>query len=60
MSDLPLGIAATTQAQPKPTIVLIHGLWMSPASWEDWIAFFESKGYKKMPLLVNLPRFIRC
>ncbi|KAL6786362.1 Alpha/Beta hydrolase protein [Trichoderma sp. SZMC 28012] len=27
------------------TIVLIHGLWMTPLSWEYWIDRFKSKGY---------------
>jgi pimeloyl-ACP methyl ester carboxylesterase len=27
------------------TIVLIHGLWMTPRSWEDWIARYKSRGY---------------
>src|ERR1700745_155539 len=29
----------------KPTIVLIHGLWLTPLSWEGWKQRFESKGY---------------
>jgi len=28
------------------TIVLIHGLWMTPRSWEKWIERFESQGYR--------------
>jgi alpha-beta hydrolase superfamily lysophospholipase len=28
------------------TIVLIHGLWMNPKSWEKWIERYESRGYK--------------
>jgi pimeloyl-ACP methyl ester carboxylesterase len=28
------------------TIVLIHGFWVTPRSWEDWIARYESKGYR--------------
>jgi len=28
------------------TIVLIHGFWVTPRSWEDWIAHYESKGYR--------------
>jgi pimeloyl-ACP methyl ester carboxylesterase len=28
------------------TIVLIHGLWMTPRSWEKWIERFEARGYK--------------
>jgi pimeloyl-ACP methyl ester carboxylesterase len=28
------------------TIVLVHGFWVTPLSWEDWIAHYESKGYK--------------
>jgi pimeloyl-ACP methyl ester carboxylesterase len=26
------------------TIVLIHGLWMTPRSWEKWIERFQSRG----------------
>jgi pimeloyl-ACP methyl ester carboxylesterase len=32
-------------AAQKPTIVLIHGLWLTPLSWEGWRRRFESKGY---------------
>jgi pimeloyl-ACP methyl ester carboxylesterase len=28
------------------TIVLIHGLWMTPRSWEQWVPYFEGKGYR--------------
>jgi pimeloyl-ACP methyl ester carboxylesterase len=28
-----------------PTIVLIHGLWLTPRSWEGWKARFEERGY---------------
>jgi pimeloyl-ACP methyl ester carboxylesterase len=27
------------------TIVLIHGFWVTPRSWEDWIARYEAKGF---------------
>jgi pimeloyl-ACP methyl ester carboxylesterase len=27
------------------TIVLIHGFWVTPRSWEHWIAHYEAKGY---------------
>jgi pimeloyl-ACP methyl ester carboxylesterase len=27
------------------TIVLIHGLWMTPRSWEHWKERYESRGY---------------
>ena len=27
------------------TIVLIHGFWVTPRSWEDWIAHYEKKGF---------------
>jgi pimeloyl-ACP methyl ester carboxylesterase len=27
------------------TIVLIHGFWVTPRSWEDWIDHYEAKGY---------------
>src|SRR3712207_9576742 len=28
------------------TIVLIHGLWVTPRSWEEWIPYYEAKGYR--------------
>jgi pimeloyl-ACP methyl ester carboxylesterase len=31
----------------KPdTIVLIHGFWVTPRSWEHWIPRYESQGYR--------------
>ncbi|MFJ2519203.1 alpha/beta hydrolase [Cellulosimicrobium cellulans] len=26
------------------TVVLIHGLWMTPRSWEHWVTHYEAKG----------------
>jgi pimeloyl-ACP methyl ester carboxylesterase len=31
---------------PPDTIVLIHGFWVTPRSWEEWIAHYEAKGYR--------------
>jgi pimeloyl-ACP methyl ester carboxylesterase len=28
------------------TIVLVHGFWVTPRSWEDWVAHYEAKGYR--------------
>ncbi|MFC4016420.1 alpha/beta hydrolase [Micromonospora sp. GCM10011542] len=28
------------------TIVLIHGLWLTPRSWEHWVPYYESKGHR--------------
>jgi pimeloyl-ACP methyl ester carboxylesterase len=28
------------------TIVLIHGLWMTPLSWEHWIDRYEARGFR--------------
>lgn len=33
-----------TQIQSK-TIVFAHGLFMNPKSWDQWVTFFENKGY---------------
>jgi len=32
-------------ADTPDTIVLIHGLWMTPRSWEHWKERYEGKGY---------------
>jgi pimeloyl-ACP methyl ester carboxylesterase len=31
---------------PPDTIVLVHGFWVTPRSWEDWIAHYEARGYR--------------
>ena len=32
--------------QSPDTVVLVHGLWMTPRSWEHWVAHYEGVGYK--------------
>jgi pimeloyl-ACP methyl ester carboxylesterase len=27
------------------TIVLVHGLWVTPRSWEHWVPYYEAKGH---------------
>lgn len=31
---------------PKGTIVLIHGFWVTPRSWEHWVTHYEQRGYR--------------
>jgi pimeloyl-ACP methyl ester carboxylesterase len=31
-----------------PPIVLVHGLWLTPRSWEKWVARYESRGFQVM------------
>jgi pimeloyl-ACP methyl ester carboxylesterase len=37
---------ATNDAAPTDTILFIHGLWMTPRSWEKWMERYESRGYR--------------
>jgi hypothetical protein len=30
----------------RDTIVLIHGFWVTPRSWEQWKAHYEKQGYR--------------
>src|ERR671929_1708820 len=32
-------------ASGKTPVVLIHGLWLLPSSWDNWVGFFEEAGY---------------
>ena len=36
----------STDATAPDTIVLIHGFWVTPRSWEHWVAHYEAGGYK--------------
>lgn len=33
-------------ASDRRAIVLIHGFWVTPRSWEHWIAHYEGRGYR--------------
>src|SRR4051812_35138757 len=35
-----------TDRSDPDTIILIHGLWMTPRSWEHWISHYTDRGYK--------------
>ena len=35
-----------TEHPPVPdTIVLIHGFWVTPRSWEEWVTHYEQRGF---------------
>jgi pimeloyl-ACP methyl ester carboxylesterase len=39
-------MSAAGSNNTKPTILLIHGLWLTPRSWEGWIDRYQKAGYK--------------
>src|SRR5215204_1071977 len=36
----------TPNGTAPDTIGLVHGLWVTPRSWEHWIEHYENKGYR--------------
>jgi pimeloyl-ACP methyl ester carboxylesterase len=38
--------AATPRAAPSHTVVFIHGMYMTPACWDEWQKHFQDKGYR--------------
>ena len=36
----------SSDATTPGTIVLIHGFWVTPRSWEHWISHYEARGYR--------------
>jgi pimeloyl-ACP methyl ester carboxylesterase len=43
MTEIP---APRPPAEGPDTIVLVHGFWVTPRSWENWKAHYEAKGYR--------------
>ena len=39
-------MSTNTSDQAKPQIVLVHGLWMTPRSWEHWAERFRGRGHE--------------
>ena len=35
----------SANASGKTPVVFIHGLWLMPSSWDNWVDFFEQDGY---------------
>ncbi len=33
-----------TENTRSDTVVLVHGLWMTPRSWEKWVTYYQSRG----------------
>jgi pimeloyl-ACP methyl ester carboxylesterase len=31
-----------------PTVVLIHGMWMTPRSWHNWVDHYADRGYRAL------------
>jgi pimeloyl-ACP methyl ester carboxylesterase len=36
----------SSTASDRTTIVLIHGMWMTPLSWEHWVSRYEERGHR--------------
>ena len=39
-------MATTPDTTTPDTIVLVHGLWMTPRSWEKWVERYEGRGFR--------------
>ncbi len=37
-------MSSTPASSTPDTVVLLHGLWMTPRSWEHWVPYYEAKG----------------
>jgi hypothetical protein len=35
----------STDPNAPDNIVLVHGLCMTPRSWDEWVPYYEGKGY---------------
>jgi pimeloyl-ACP methyl ester carboxylesterase len=46
MTDIPTPRPAGPAPGGPDTIVLVHGFWVTPRSWENWKAHYEAKGYR--------------
>lgn len=41
------GFMDTSQTSAAPdTVVLIHGLWLTPLAWEHWVSRYEERGFR--------------
>ena len=43
---MPTPMTPRASERSPDTIVLVHGFWVTPRSWEHWIPHYEAKGYR--------------
>jgi pimeloyl-ACP methyl ester carboxylesterase len=43
---IPMTAANKADPSAPDTIVLIHGLWVTPRSWEKWVDHYTERGYR--------------
>ena len=43
---MPTPMTPRASERSPDTIVLVHGFWVTPRSWEHWIPYYEAKGYR--------------
>jgi len=53
ISERETGEIEAANASGKTPVVLIHGLWLLPSSWANWVDFFSQAGYA--PLTPDWP-----
>jgi alpha-beta hydrolase superfamily lysophospholipase len=46
---------ASNAAAPD-TVVLVHGFWVTPLSWEKWVERYEGKGYRVLTPIYRASR----
>jgi len=47
---MPTPMTPGASERSPDTIVLVHGFWVTPRSWEHWIAHYGAKGYRRSPI----------
>src|SRR5262245_7294380 len=45
-ANMPTPMTPRASERSPDTIVLVHGFWVTPRSWEHWIPHYEAKGYR--------------
>ncbi len=45
ISEREAGQVEKANASTRTPVVFIHGLWLLPSSWDNWVGFFEENGY---------------
>ena len=43
---MPTQMTPHVSERASDTIVLVHGFWVTPRSWEHWIPHYDPKGYR--------------
>jgi hypothetical protein len=45
-ASAPVSVAGTNRTKTTRTVIFVHGMFMTPSCWSEWMKRFEAQGFR--------------